>query len=103
MVPCPPYIGIKIYQCGGWLFPGGQNGHVSPGWLGKQVSRALPEGFTGHKIRHRYASVAYTKTHDLRAVQELLGHASVATTQVYTAVDVGDLVDVAASTWTIAA
>jgi len=39
-----------------------------------------------HKLRHRYASRGYAGTKDIRAVQEALGHASVATTQRYTAV-----------------
>ncbi len=39
-----------------------------------------------HKLRHRYASKGYAGTGNIRAVQEALGHASVATTQRYTAV-----------------
>lgn len=104
VVPCPPGLGARIYRRGGgFVFPGGQNGHVSPGWLGKQVSRVLGPGLTAHTLRHRYASVAYANSHDLRAVQELLGHASVATTQVYTAVDNSAVRDVAAGAWKIAA
>lgn len=101
-IPCPPHIARRIYNAGGWVFKGGQNGHVSAGWLGKSVSRAFPDGLTAHKIRHRYASVAYEATRDLRAVQELLGHASVATTQVYVAVNAADLVETAAAAWKIA-
>lgn len=41
---------------------------------------------TTHTLRHRFASAAYRADRDIRAVQELLGHASVATTQIYTAV-----------------
>ncbi len=103
VVPCPPHLAMRIRKSGGWVFPGGQNGHVSPGWLGKMVSRYLPEGVTGHKLRHRYASVAYSHTHDLRAIQELLGHASVATTQVYVAVSTADTRHAATSAWKIAA
>ncbi|WP_245945875.1 tyrosine-type recombinase/integrase [Corynebacterium senegalense] len=102
VVPCPPHLARRIRaRRGGWVFPGGQRGHVSPGWLGKQVSRALGDGGTAHTLRHRYASVAYGHTHDLRAVQTLLGHASVATTQVYTAVDDAAVRDVAVSAWRI--
>lgn len=39
-----------------------------------------------HTLRHRCATVAYAKTRDLRAVQELLGHAKPETTAIYTAV-----------------
>ena len=103
VVPCPPSLALRIRaRGGGWLFPGGQDGHVSPGWLGKKVSAVMGEGLTAHTLRHRYASVAYSHSHDLRGVQELLGHASVATTQVYTAVDEQSVRDVARGAWRIA-
>ena len=101
VVPCPPALATKLVNKQGWVFPGGQNGHVSPGWLGKQVSKHLPDGVTAHKLRHRFASVAYQSQKDLRAVQQLLGHASVATTQVYTAVNPGDLLESASAAWRI--
>lgn len=103
IVPCPPALALRIRRRGGgWVFPGGQDGHVSPGWLGKKVSAVMGDGLTAHTLRHRYASVAYTRSHDLRSVQELLGHASVATTQVYTAVDDVVVRDVAEGAWKIA-
>lgn len=103
IVPCPPSLALRIRRRGGgWVFPGGQDGHVSPGWLGKKVSAVMGDGLTAHTLRHRYASVAYTRSHDLRSVQELLGHASVATTQVYTAVDDVVVRDVAEGAWKIA-
>lgn len=68
----------------GWVFPGQINGHLSPHYVGKLVSRALGPGWTAHTLRHRYASLAYSVERDIRAVQELLGHASVKTTQIYT-------------------
>lgn len=68
----------------GWVFPGQINGHLSPAYVGKLVSRALGPGWTAHTLRHRYASLAYSVERDIRAVQELLGHASVKTTQIYT-------------------
>ena len=71
----------------GWTFPGLIDGHLSPAYVSKRLSRALPAGVTGHMLRHRYASVAYARGgRDLLAVRDLLGHASVATTQVYTAI-----------------
>ena len=63
--------------------------------------RGMGPGLTAHTLRHRYASVAYQHTHDLRAVQTLLGHASVATTQVYTAVDDASVRGVAETAWRI--
>ncbi|MGW9567129.1 tyrosine-type recombinase/integrase [Prescottella equi] len=67
----------------GWLFPGQIGGHLSPGWVGKLASRALPGVWTGHKLRHRFATVAYSVDRDLLTVQQLLGHASPETTQRY--------------------
>lgn len=105
VIPCPAGLALRIRarSRGGYVFPGGQNGHVGPAWLGKQVSRVLGQGLTAHTLRHRYASVAYSHSHDLRAIQELLGHASVATTQIYTAVDEPAVRAVAESAWRIAA
>ena len=71
----------------GWLFPDGFGAYVSPAWVGTLVSRVLPAGWTMHTLRHRFASRAYRGTRNLRAVQTLLGHASIATTERYTAVD----------------
>lgn len=72
----------------GWAFPGQIEGHLSPAYVSKLISRALPVGVTAHMLRHRFASRTYTGTgKDIRAVQELLGHASVATTQIYTYVE----------------
>lgn len=68
----------------GWLFPNGLGSHLTPAHLGKLVRRALGEATT-HQLRHRFGTVTYRRTKDIRAVQMLLGHASVSTTQVYTA------------------
>lgn len=72
----------------GFAFPGNDGGHLSAAYVSKLVSRSLPDGVTAHQLRHSFASRAYRASgNDIRAVQELLGHASVATTQIYTAVD----------------
>lgn len=72
----------------GYAFPGQINGHLSAAYVSKLISRALPKGVTAHMLRHRYGTRAYNLGgKDVRAVQELLGHASVATTQIYTAVE----------------
>lgn len=76
----------------GYLFPGRIQGHVSPAYVSRLVSQTLPPGVTCHKLRHRFATRAYRNSgHNLRAVQELLGHASVATTQSYAGVDGDEL------------
>lgn len=75
----------------GWMFPGDDEGHLSPKWVGTLCSRVMPDVWTMHTLRHRFATRAYKATHDIRAVQVLLGHESVATTQIYTYVDADDV------------
>lgn len=70
----------------GWIFPGDDDGHLSPRWVGTLVGRALPPGWTMHKLRHRFATRAYAVDRDVFTVQDLLGHASPATTRAYVAI-----------------
>lgn len=70
----------------GFAFPGRDRGHLSPRWVGTLVGRLLPEGHTMHGLRHRFATRSYEVDRDLAVVQELLGHASPATTRRYVAV-----------------
>lgn len=51
------------------------------------VARGLPEHLHPHRLRHSFASHLLESSQDLRAVQELLGHANLSTTQVYTRLD----------------
>jgi site-specific recombinase XerD len=77
---------MKQSRGGGYLFPGAIDGHISADRVGHLVSRAMPHPWSMHKLRHRFATRGYAGTGNLRAVQEALGHTSVATTQRYTAV-----------------
>jgi integrase len=77
---------IREHSSGGFLFPGRIDGHLSALHVGKIISRLMPPGWSMHKLRHRYATNGYAGTGNLRAVQQALGHASVATTERYTAV-----------------
>lgn len=87
IVPLPDDLAALLVQApAGWLFSGCCDGHLSPGWVGKLVGRALPPGVTMHQLRHRFASQGYALTHDLVSVQALLGHSSPQTTLAYIAI-----------------
>lgn len=75
----------------GWAFPAPGGGHLSPDRVGRAVAAALGGGWTAHTLRHAFATRAYERAGDIVAVQQLLGHASVATTQRYIATDLGRL------------
>lgn len=71
------------------MFPGDDDGHLSARWVGKLAVNVLPAPWTIHTLRHSFASRAYAVEHDLFVVQDLLGHASPATTRVYVAIQDG--------------
>ena len=81
------------------LFRGARGGPLSAGVVRKSVQAArrrlgLAERTTPHALRHSFATHLLGRGADLRALQELLGHASLSSTQVYTAVDAAHLLDV---------
>lgn len=67
----------------GFVFPGGTEGHLAPYWVGRLVGRVLPDGWTTHTLRHRFATTTYHGSRDLLAVQSLLGHSKPETTRRY--------------------
>ena len=72
----------------GWLVPRRGDGvHISAQCVGLLVASALPGEWSMHSLRHRMASRAYRGSRNLRAVQVLLGHSSISTTERYLAVD----------------
>lgn len=84
LVPLPDGLARTLRDLReGFVFPGHDHGHLSPRWVGKIASNLLPGDWTLHTLRHRFATLAYDVDRDVFVVQELLGHASPATTRRY--------------------
>jgi integrase len=100
IVPISDHLAYLISECGeGWLFSNGVGGHLSADRVGRLIADVLPGDWTAHCLRHRFGTRAYAGSHDIRAVQMLLGHASVATTERYTAIANESLRAAAACAW----
>ena len=81
------------------LFRGARGGPLNPRLIALVMEKArmqlgLPSSATPHAMRHSFATHLLSAGGDLRAIQELLGHASLSTTQAYTAVDAARMMEV---------
>jgi integrase/recombinase XerC len=95
------YLGLAPYApaMDAPMFRGARGGPLQPAIVQKAMralrsSLDLPDTATPHALRHSFATHLLAGGGDLRTIQELLGHASLSTTQVYTGVDSSRLLDI---------
>ena len=94
------YLRLCPYSPGpnGPLFVGARGQRLNPRMVQRAMAKlrgalGLPATATPHALRHSFATHLLANGGDLRTIQELLGHASLSTTQIYTEVDTASLVE----------
>ncbi|ABR61762.1 tyrosine-type recombinase/integrase [Sinorhizobium medicae] len=91
---CPYHI-----EAGEPIFRGARGAKLQPAIIQREMQKlrsalGLPDSATPHALRHSFATHLLAGGGDLRTIQELLGHASLSTTQVYTGVDSARLLEI---------
>jgi len=89
LVPVHPLLQDRLAAIHGWVFPSPRRSgnHVGGDYVSSRLERVLPEPYTAHSLRHYFATEAYRGSHNIRAVQQLLGHADISTTMRYVMVE----------------
>lgn len=92
-IPIHPALAIALESVHGYAFPSPMRcrEYVTPDFVESRVLHILPRPWTAHSLRHRFGTMAYRGSHDLRSVQEMLGHSNPATTVRYTQIDDDEL------------
>lgn len=86
---------LRAYPETTWLFPStAQPGPIGAIRVGELVSQALPDPWTCHSLRHRFATVTYARCHNLLLIQQLMGHSRPETTAGYIQLDLTGARDV---------
>jgi integrase len=88
-VPLHPLLRVELEKVDwkGYLFPGQIHGHLSPGHVGVLMRRMLGPGWSGHALRHKFATGFFNASKDILLTQQMLGHSKPETTARYVQVD----------------
>lgn len=82
----------------GYYFPGRNGGHLHPSTVYKLAKALIGPDWCLHSLRHRAATIALRGCKNIRAVQSLLGHASLSSTEIYTEVSLDDILEATKAT-----